>query len=728
MKKLTGLLVALLFAVFFSACKKDVQQENVFPQPPVPGEELPAGIESRSIKVVTPANINFDLSGATLFSLSFETKIDDQGVVKAAYRKGYPGIAYVFDKNHNIILAGFITDSTSTISAASTAEVLLYFGMGTAFQPYEVMGKFINSIGKVTGVQQWKDEFEGMFKSDPLVLHKGAFAQALKVKAEALIASGQIAGRPADITVDANDIRSGLQLAEAGLNKFNITNTIRRRAQAFVYKMKYKDLNGISHTVNQNISGSVTSIASIKLSPTLAIREYKGVIQDWAAGKGLEFAATESGPIDIPFEENESEADFKVRVIGPGLPVMKALTSDEKERLLNLSLQTLTFDYLLPFMLDMVGHKETLQKMNSRFSLGQNVENLEALLKKTSDLVFTIPAASDAMEAGDYTKAFREVVAGLVNGRMRTAADEWIRYLYKNVGDAVMEMGGPDIKPDQGDLFKKRAEKLLRVLETIDIGMKLIDYSRLTKAILASDALEEWDLKAREVQVNLEPKEFTLGPLDQKALTTYIKTTIGEDQLVEYHWETTGKYGYLWDDRGHKGVAFTSSLKEAWYLCNALESDLSQGENIDTIKVTAYLKQGQTLTRIGTATSLAKINKDIFTLGWTPNVNIWEVEESNGKVTYSASNPYFTAEFTERKDAKSYSIRIVRKDGTKAAPTVYVPSQLTIENGIVRYRLGIGGLFLKIGMNASQRDAEITRQEKMLADYVGNGIEVTVLY
>ena len=50
------------------------------------------------------------------------------------------------------VSAGFVTGSTNIISVGSTAEVLLYMGMGTTFQPYEVMEKFINGISKVPGV------------------------------------------------------------------------------------------------------------------------------------------------------------------------------------------------------------------------------------------------------------------------------------------------------------------------------------------------------------------------------------------------------------------------------------------------------------------------------------------------------------------------------------------------------------------------------------------------
>ena len=61
---------------------------------------------------------------------------------------------------------------------------------------------------------EWKGEVEAMFKADPQMLQKGSFAEALKTKVTEIIKSGTIPRKPADITVDANDIRSGIYLAE----------------------------------------------------------------------------------------------------------------------------------------------------------------------------------------------------------------------------------------------------------------------------------------------------------------------------------------------------------------------------------------------------------------------------------------------------------------------------------------------------------------------------------
>ncbi|MEO9022484.1 MAG: hypothetical protein ABI290_10160, partial [Ginsengibacter sp.] len=566
------------------------------------------------------------------------------------------------------------------------------------------------------------------------------YADALKTKVEAIIKTGIILRKPADVTVDANDKRSGLQLAENGFNSFTITNDIRRRSYAFIYKMNYTDLNGKNTVVNTNIKGSVTSISNLKISPTGAIRDFKGVLQDWAAGKGMEFAVTTNGPIDIPLEDNEREANFRIRVVGPGTPVTASMTSYERERWWNVSLQTTLFDYLMPLVLDAIGHKEILGKINSKLDIGKNLGSLEKLIEATGDLIATIPAATEALESGDFGKAANEVFFAFVNSRAGNQAEKWIEYLYKNVGEMLTEMGG-SLLEGQAEFSKERSEKFVKVLGAIDFGMKIIDYSRLTKAILASKTLEEWDLKAKEVQLNLDPKEFTIGPLDQKKLTAYIKTSLGVNTpVIEYQWETTGKYGYLWDDRGHKGNAFSSSIKEAYYLCNVSESELQQGkEYADTIKVTAYLKTGQASSKIGTNISIAKISRNVFRVPLTANISINNF--GNLGKEYSASNPIVSAEFAKRKGAKSYSISQI-KNGVKLAP---VTRYANAKDSSIIYSFYIGN-YIGNGSNTNAYPASLyaimqmspkwmleekARQEKIIASFQKEGIteiEVTVNY
>lgn len=721
MNRLTILVSALFFVTV--SCKKEVNNKPDETPPRSTISVLPKDVTTKSIDLIFPANTAVDAASCSIYSQSFISYSEKDGSYTIAYEKGFPNIAWVLDKNKNVILAGFITDSTKTISVGSTAEVLLYFGLGTTFQPDEVIQKYIKGANSVPGMAEWKAQLENIFLSDPQMLNKHLFAGALKQMVVSVLDVGTTTERKAaDITVDANDIRSGLQIAEAGLSSYTITNTSRRRGYAYLYKMNYTDKDGKLHTVNSEVSGGISSLSETKISPTTAIRDYKGVLQDWIAGNGEKFASTVSSPIEVPLEDNESVANFKVRVIGPGMPVNKSMTSYERERWWNITLQTALFDFLLPAVLDVIGHKEFL---NSIHAPGNKMEGLENMVKKTGDIIGAIPTLSDALEAGDYSTLIPDVFYTIVNGKLSSLTDDFIKSIYFAMGNYMMKAGSNYYTDPSA--FDDRVENLVKVLEILDIGMKAIDYGRIARAIVKSKTLEEWDLKAREVQINLDPPSFETGEGKSKVLTAYIKTSLGTDPpVIEYEWETSGKYGYLTDERGHQGKAFSSSLNKVTY--NVSAKDFSSGIFRDTINVAVYVKKGANRIKVGTSMSVAIINNDVFSVSWKGNVNIVPKKDINGKDVYDASNPYFSAEFKERKDAKYYNIRIIRKDGVKTTGTRYNADAFPIKGGMVQYKMAIGRSFHYFDLTESQAAEERTRQEQMLNDYVGSGIEVTVIY
>lgn len=723
MKRFVILLSVLVFLA--ASCKKDVNNKpSENPPPESPAGILPKEVTVKNITLVFPANINMDVASCSIYSQSFISYPEEDGGFNVAYEKGFPNIAWVFDKNKNIILAGFITDTSKTISVGSTAEVLLYFGLGTTFQPLEVIQKYIAGTNTIPGMAEWKARLENIFIADPQMLNKHLFADALKETVAKVLKAGTTTERkPADVTVDANDIRSGLQIAENGFSSYTITNTIRRRSYAYLYKMNYTDKDGKSHTVNSEVSGSVASLSETKISPTTAIRDYKGVLQDWAAGNGEKFAATVSSPIDVPLEDNESMANFKVRVVGPGMPVSKSMTTYERERWWNATLQTALFDFLLPAVLDVIGHKEFLNNVNAP---GNKLEGLEDMVKKTGDLIAVIPTLSDALEAGNYSTLISDVFYTIVNGKMSNKTDEWIKAIYYAMGNYVMKAGSNYYADPSA--FDDRVENLVKILEMVDIGMKAIDYGRIAKAIVQSKTLEEWDLKAREVQINLDPPSFSIGKGGTQNLTAYIKTSLGaEPPVIEYEWVTTGKYGYLTDERGHQGNSFSSSLNTVTYHEN--DTSTGEGDKTDSVKVNVYVKKGTDRTKIGSSASIAKIAKQqVFNVGVVTYINISPRTPVNGEPRYYAGNPSWHATIPAVAGAKSYDVRTIinGEKGPVNHKTVTGDETTFGISGLIGTAGGTNcdraGLFLKDGLNQKQMEEEKARQEALISCWQSKGI------
>ena len=219
-------------------------------------------------------------------------------------------------------------------------------------QPYEVTGKFINGVHQVPGYSEWVTTFNQLFTQDAKVLSKGGFANPLKAAMEKLTENNVVDIRgvkASDIQVDAADIRSGLQIAPGNLSQFTITNSYRRRGHAFLYKKSYKDLDG-KETVLPAMSGTSDPNKDLVVDPVAGVSSFGGTVGAWIQGKAIEFAAVKSGPIELPLEDNESQAVYTLRIVGPGKAVHSmGQTQKEQSKLLRLEIETFALDFLFRY-------------------------------------------------------------------------------------------------------------------------------------------------------------------------------------------------------------------------------------------------------------------------------------------------------------------------------------------------------------------------------------------
>src|SRR5690606_30843215 len=71
-----------------------------------------------------------------------------------------------------------------------------------------------------------------------------------------------------------------------------------------------------------------------------------------------------TGPVHLPLADNEKEATYKIRILGPGKPVSASLTNAEQAKLEELYYEYLAYDILAPLMLEAMGYKSLISKIN----------------------------------------------------------------------------------------------------------------------------------------------------------------------------------------------------------------------------------------------------------------------------------------------------------------------------------------------------------------------------
>lgn len=587
MKKVHYLVFCLLISVLYLACKKDIKEDKE------PEVIVPSNFDMKEIEIIVPASSAFKPAGSKVFSFGTEQTVDASGKAKVAFQKGSSTIAYVFDNNKKLMLAGFITDSAKVISPASTAKVLLYLGYNIPLQPDTLSVYFLNNIDKLPGAKDWGKEFETLFLADPLTLSNKSFVAPLRARMALMIDQTpaiDIRSKVADIQVDANDIKSGLQVSDDGLSKFKITNNYRRRAYAFLYKMSYKDMTGSPHDIKNKIETSTKADKDMQVDPVSAINGFFSEIGKNIEGKGLESFSVTSGPFPLELEDNESEAIYKLRVVGPGNMGKPGLTDAEKSKLTRLEMETFLYDLIIPAVGMIVSAPDKpVNGVAPSVNRDLKADALLTLLKSMPDVLTEV-------SNGNYKEALKKLLLNVYNDGTGVLMKE----LFMIALDKESVTGGVST------FFNERFENLLFILSMTDAALGASDLIRITAHALSSSVMEEWEMKARSGQVKLLPERSVVVTFQQQKLTAEIKNLT---QTAYYEWSTSGKYGKLTDTKGHTDqLSFSSPDKDVFYVSKVSDATLSDGDNLEYIYVTAFAGG----VKVGTDTAVINVKKDKY--------------------------------------------------------------------------------------------------------------------
>lgn len=586
------LVLTLILALFFS-CREE--------ESPGPGQDpIASTFPTTDINVVLPAGMSLDLSKTKVLSGFAEFPVDNAGKSKIRFAPGTTKLAFLLDETGNPILTGFISGTKKEISIASTSSVLVYLGLGISLQPLEISQKFLEGTQDLEGIAEFSQAISEEFSRDPAMLKTGKYLDLLTKYLDTHAPADTIDIRTKQIQVDPNGFRSGIQVYELDHQNVQIRNQYRRRAHAFAYKTAFKDKDGMETVLKQRIGGNDAAEKDLPISPTGAITSFTGTLKDWVAGKGAEFAMTENGPVSLPLKDLESEATYKVRVVGPGASNLGALslTSTERDKLNRLVLETFALDFFLPLIFDIIGMKDVLTIPESKFT---------TLITAIDNFVKATPIVEKLLENGDYGAALRETMFLGTNEFANAAFDDMVKAVALG-GLEVIKANKPGSVTESAEEIGKKAKTLLNAMKYADILIKIVDYNRLMNHIVLSDYNVEFTAKVKADDLVMTPKEETIVTSSYHSVKVETKTTLADGESFVYKWSTPGKYIYLYH-QSKKHTEVETSTATMTYRSDTKAVDLSDGNNIDYINVEVFTKKGTTLTRIGEAKATINVKK-----------------------------------------------------------------------------------------------------------------------
>lgn len=598
MKKSLKYLSIVICLLIIASCKENSTSPNLESDPDDSQPPIEANYETLDITITLPEGSDVNLAQTTVMSLSVESEVTATGQAAMAFNEGTTQMAYLLDAQDNLLMAGFVSEDQPEINIETTTEVFFYIGFGTITQPSAIKEKFVSEVQTIPGFEEFSLEMEQLFLTNPRMFQDGDYVRPLKEKVNELQQSESIDLPFNSLEVNGADIRSGLQLADVDFEHFTITNNYRRRAHTYIYKTAFKDENGKETVLLSEIESGTTADKDTEISPTGAIREFLGVFGDWASGKAADFAATTTDPIQLPLAESESEATYKVRVVGPGVAGINrdfdSMSSAEEEKFIDLHIETFLIDFFLPLFLDLKGHEGLLKKANLS---EQAVKDLKKIVEPA---LASTPAAYNKLKEGKFTEAMSDYI----NAFRVNAAGSGMEDMLVNVFEFFGKKVSPGKYVQNQKIINNTIGKFTKIVGAIDIGLKTIDYGRLMHHIDSSYPLEEWTVKARRGDVKLTPKEQVAIPFARKELQVTTKEQLSDGAAFQYEWSTSGKYGVIYPPDGQKsGTSFTSSSNKIIYQGTSSSNKLDEGQNIEEIYVTVSIKMGNEIKKVNSDTA-----------------------------------------------------------------------------------------------------------------------------
>ncbi len=573
--------VGVLFVLMYS-CKKDKKN-----QPDGPGGGGGNGeYILTDVQVVLPSGSSFDLSQTTVFTLSKTSSVGADGKARMPYNSGRHELAYLFDASQNLIMVGFISDDNKEISVGTTAQALLYFGLGASYATSDAAR--IAALKKITSYTQFADfrrELEQMFSTDPLMLSKNTYRDAFIRTTNDIsdIPVLDIIGKQVKVQ-DADETKSGITVKTLSdeHETIELSNQYERRAHAFFYKTAYKDLNNNPTTIINTFYDFTAFNEQIAVKGN--VRNNNNLSQI-------------SGPVKLPLQNNEKEATWKTRIVGPGKVVNANLTNDERSRLEQLWVDFFAIDLLMPHMLHALG------LAGARYTIiPDNIEAARPFTDVVKSYLEEKGSALDKVKNGNWKagiKEFADYVEADYYKRVKLASVLLDVVTAAKGNSSAYVPGGEDLEEFEEYHRKSRAAAMGWASE------ESIKSDNWIETTYKSNTFEEWTVKVKGDDVAITPKHSQTMRFSNHTLAVSANPELSSGQTLEYEWSTAGVFGVL-KSGSTEATTITTTSKSITYYGKEAPGD----DNVERVTVTAYIKNSSGTKEVyGTDTATINVKK-----------------------------------------------------------------------------------------------------------------------
>lgn len=409
-----------------------------------------------------------------------------------------PQLALVVDDAGNTLLAGWFEAGNATLSARSTAEVLLYFQLGSSFSDPNLYPHIIRLIpNSPAALDAVEAAIVSALSTSPTALDSGdpGVSQALADARDAILDAASPAANK-DVLV-----QSGRQSGVTVLNRFQsvqIQNDLRRPAFAYLDRVSC-NIGGSSVAAGTGSCPAlsdqfdVSAITGLQTLPQ-AIADAGRVLIGLDDELPIAYTPTITDRQYLPLETDVDSVNYRVVVVGAGLQpgIFDELNAAQQAQATSINRTFIVRDLVLPVIVNVLLPGES-NRING--FIGS-----EAGTSFVQDLVGLIanPNFEGALQQGDFSGAARIGIETVLGSG--AARQQMIEFLYQALH--VRNLEANDL---QG--YLDRAATLLRVLGIVDAALAGIDVTVAGAAFGNANAADRWDIVVTPAPVFLTAQQ-----------------------------------------------------------------------------------------------------------------------------------------------------------------------------------------------------------------------------
>lgn len=562
------------------------------------------------VAIDLPEGSNLNLANTKVVSLGQLVSVENNTAANIPFNPGSIELAYLLDSDDNVLLAGFLSDETKEISIETTAGVLVYFGMVSSLRGVDYKNFFVQNIGQQEPFQQFVATLENLIVQNSTVIVEGGYMSELNTAISALSEKEVI---EIEYKIDLGTIQSsGLALNEISDKSFNVTNSYPRRTHAFLYKKSFKNLLGEETVINSEIEGNDTADRELDI-PFISLAEennedFQGQVTNFTlCSQGARYVGKTSEDLNLELGGDRSSETFELSVIGPGKGTTseREMTNKEQEKFEELSVQTFVLDYFIPILMDIGGNRDVYS--------AKTLQSATSLTASVEPILRAHEPSITAVLDNDYETAIKEFIPFLYDD-IRLSND--LRTIMTSLYSIISDGNSPNTFIQNNELIQEGEQRYLKISSSILRSLnESVGISCINQRLGSSAKLEKWDVTISEGIVKLTPEKMITIPFaDAKEINALVFFDLGSGEEFEYEWSTTTQFGgVLYDlDNDINGSSFTTSNSKVNFISNASSMQLGDDENIETITVKAFVKNGGTRDEVGEATMTVDVKKQKF--------------------------------------------------------------------------------------------------------------------